>query len=135
MMVKEGGISRYSAITFTPPSDMSVIVQSRGKPVPSWIFARLLHGRRSLLRRFASMSILSPVQKGLFGLKSFLAKNYWSLPSGDACNLTILFELFLPTCSDMFSLEGAFGRHYRQWRLIGHESDWGANRCVPIAEP
>jgi hypothetical protein len=36
---------------------MSVMVQSRGKPVPSWIFASLLHRRRSLLRRFANMSI------------------------------------------------------------------------------
>jgi len=36
-----------------------VIRQSRGsEPVPNWIFAPRLHGRRSLLRRFANMSIL-----------------------------------------------------------------------------
>jgi hypothetical protein len=44
MMVNSGGISRCSAITFTPPCDMSVIVQSRGKePVPNWILASRLH--------------------------------------------------------------------------------------------
>jgi hypothetical protein len=49
MMVNCGGISGYSAITFRPPSDMSVIVQSRGnEPVPNWIFATLLQWRRSL---------------------------------------------------------------------------------------
>jgi hypothetical protein len=43
---------------FTPPSDMSEIMQSRGKPpVANCIFAKLLHARRSLLRRFAYMSI------------------------------------------------------------------------------
>jgi hypothetical protein len=53
------GMSTYSAITFTPPFDTSVIVQSRGnEPFPNWIFATLLHGRRSLLRRFINMSIL-----------------------------------------------------------------------------
>jgi hypothetical protein len=37
---------------------MSVMVQSRGNvPVPNWIFAKLLHTRRSLLRRFANVSI------------------------------------------------------------------------------
>jgi hypothetical protein len=52
-------MSGYSAITFTPPFDTSVIVQSRGnEPVPNWIFATLLHGRRSLLRRFINISIL-----------------------------------------------------------------------------
>src|SRR5690349_968613 len=59
MIVKSEGMSTYSAMTFTPPSEMSVIVQSRGKePFPNWIFASLLHTRRSLLRRFASISIL-----------------------------------------------------------------------------
>jgi len=58
MMVNSEGMSRCSAITFTPPSDMSVIVQSRGSvPVPNWILAKLLHTRRSLLRRFANVSI------------------------------------------------------------------------------
>jgi hypothetical protein len=60
MMVNSGGMSTYSAITFTPPSDMSVIVQSRGnEPVPNWILASRLHRRRSLLRRLANMSIPS----------------------------------------------------------------------------
>lgn len=46
-------------MTFTPPADTSVIMQSRGsEPVPNWIFATRLHRRRSLLRRFANMSIL-----------------------------------------------------------------------------
>src|SRR5215212_3154145 len=59
MMVKSEGMSTYSAITFTPPSDISVIVQSRGsEPVPNWIFANRLQRRRSLVRRFASISIL-----------------------------------------------------------------------------
>jgi hypothetical protein len=60
MRVNSGGSSRYSATTFTPPSEMSVTTQSRGKPpVPNWIFARLLQIRRSLLRRFANILILS----------------------------------------------------------------------------
>ena len=43
---------------FTPPSDMSEIMQSRGNPpVANCIFAKFLHARRSLLRRFANMSI------------------------------------------------------------------------------
>jgi hypothetical protein len=42
--VNSAGISRYSAITFAPPFDTSVIVQSRGNdPVPNWIFATRLH--------------------------------------------------------------------------------------------
>ena len=46
-------------MTFTPPADTSVIMQSRGsEPVPNWIFATRLHRRRSLLRRLANMSIL-----------------------------------------------------------------------------
>src|ERR1017187_5485995 len=36
IMVNSGGISRYSAITFPPPSEISVTVQSRGsEPVPN----------------------------------------------------------------------------------------------------
>jgi hypothetical protein len=59
MMVNSAGMSGYSAITFTPPADTSVTVQSRGNELfPNWIFATRLHGRRSLLRRFANMSIL-----------------------------------------------------------------------------
>jgi hypothetical protein len=42
-------MSTYSAMTLTPPADTSVIVQSRGNdPMPNWIFANLLHVRRSL---------------------------------------------------------------------------------------
>src|ERR1700756_2451735 len=61
--VNSGGGSRCSATTFTPPSEMSVITQSRGKePVPTWIFARVLHRRRSALRRLAAnISIFYPV--------------------------------------------------------------------------
>jgi hypothetical protein len=63
MMVNSVGMSRYSAISFTPPSDTSVIVQSRGNELfPNWIFATLLHRRRSVLRRFANMSILRPAR-------------------------------------------------------------------------
>jgi len=48
-------MSTYSAITLTPPSDTSVMVQSRGnEPVPNWILASRLHIRRSLLRRLAN---------------------------------------------------------------------------------
>src|SRR5258708_20698034 len=69
MMVNSEGTSRYSAITFTPPSDTSVIVQSRGKePVPNWILANRLHRRRSLLRRFTSMSILRLFDNGPSGI-------------------------------------------------------------------
>jgi hypothetical protein len=47
-------------MTFTPPAEMSVMVQSRGsEPVPNWILAKLRHTRRSLVRRFANMSILA----------------------------------------------------------------------------
>ena len=55
--VNSDGISGYSAIIFTPPSDISVIIQSRGNPpVPNWILAKFLHTRRSLLRRFANIT-------------------------------------------------------------------------------
>ena len=54
--VNSEGISGYSAMIFTPPSDISEIMQSRGNPpVANWIFAKLLHARRSLLRRLASI--------------------------------------------------------------------------------
>jgi len=33
---------------------MSVIMQSRGSPLANWIFAKLLHARRTLLRRLAA---------------------------------------------------------------------------------
>ena len=61
--VNSDGGSRCSATIFAPPSEMSVIRQSRGSPpVPNWIFARLLQTRRSLLRRLAAnMSILYPI--------------------------------------------------------------------------
>jgi hypothetical protein len=39
-------------------------MQSRGKPpVANCIFAKFLHARRSLLRRFANMSIPGPARK------------------------------------------------------------------------
>src|SRR4029078_524945 len=61
--VNSEGISGYSAMIFTPPSDMSEIMQSRGNPpVANCIFAKLLHARRSLLRRFAYMSIPDPAR-------------------------------------------------------------------------
>jgi hypothetical protein len=49
---------------FTPPSETSEIMQSLGSPpVANCIFAKLLHARRSLLRRFAAnMSIPGPAQ-------------------------------------------------------------------------
>src|SRR3954466_5867525 len=72
MIVKSEGMSTYSAIALTPPSEMSVIVQSRGKePVPNWIFANRLHRRRSLLRRLASISILRPLDADSSGIQSF----------------------------------------------------------------
>ena len=53
-------------MTFTPPTDMSVMVQSRGNElVPNWIFAKLLHKRRSLLRRFECMSIPGPTRPNI----------------------------------------------------------------------
>src|ERR1700739_354695 len=70
MIVNSEGTSRYSAMTFTPPSDTSVIVQSRGsEPVPNWILAKLLHRRRSLFRRFINMSILRRSGRGCFGTR------------------------------------------------------------------
>ena len=57
-MVNSDGISGYSAITLTPPAEMSVIMQSRGKlPVPNWILAILLHSRRSVFRRLTNISL------------------------------------------------------------------------------
>ena len=48
-------------MTFRPPDEMSVMVQSRGnEPVPNWILAKLRHTRRSLWRRFANILILTP---------------------------------------------------------------------------
>src|SRR5258708_39568610 len=61
--VNSVGIWGYSSMIFTPPSDMSEIMQSRGNPpVANCIFAKLLHARRSLLRRFAYMSIPDPAR-------------------------------------------------------------------------
>jgi hypothetical protein len=69
--VKSEGMSTYSAITLTPPSEISVIVQSRGKePVPNWIFASRLHRRRSLLRRLASISVLRLLGADSFGISA-----------------------------------------------------------------
>jgi hypothetical protein len=53
----DGEVRRnFEIFTFTPPFDTSVIVQSRGNdPAPHWIFAILLHTRRSLFRRSADI--------------------------------------------------------------------------------
>jgi hypothetical protein len=84
-------------MTFTPPSDTSVIVQSRGKePVPNWIFASLLHRRRSLLRRFTNMSILRPGSIVLHPpMQPVLRKNYWNLLSETGRNLSVPLKKFL----------------------------------------
>jgi hypothetical protein len=103
MIVNSEGMSRYSAITFTPPADTSVIVQSRGnEPVPNWILANRLHRRRSLLRRFTSMSIFAPsiMVRPVFEL--LLKKNHWNLPSGTSRNVLVLFEFHLPSFPDVF---------------------------------
>src|SRR5258705_10832817 len=62
--VNSVGISGYSAMIFTPPSETSEIIQSLGSPpVANCIFAKLLHARRSLLRRFAAnMPIPGPAR-------------------------------------------------------------------------
>src|SRR6476660_1483888 len=42
---------------------MSVMVQSRGRePVPTWIFAPLVHSWRSLLRRFTNIALHHPCE-------------------------------------------------------------------------
>jgi len=66
--VNSGGTSRCSATTLTPPAEISVIMQSRGKlPTPNWILAPRLHSRRSFLRRFAIMPFPSPLNGDPFG--------------------------------------------------------------------
>jgi hypothetical protein len=53
---------------------------------------------------FASTSICQHVDPQACSIRVYrrlqplLAKNYWNLPSGNPCNLTVLFELFLPSC-------------------------------------
>src|SRR5207237_10604102 len=82
---------------FTPPSDMSEIMQSRGNPpVANCIFAKLLHARRSLLRRFAYMSIPDPARFDSPDGGSALPKNCWNWPIAAARNVTVVFELRLP---------------------------------------
>jgi hypothetical protein len=82
---------------FTPPSDMSEIMQSRGKPpVANCIFAKLLHARRSLLRRFAYMSIPGLVRCDPPVGAPALPKNCWNWPIATARNVTVAFELRLP---------------------------------------
>jgi hypothetical protein len=101
-MVNSVGTSTYSAITFTPPADTSVIMQSRGnEPVPNWIFATLLHRRRSLLRRFTSMLIPQLFNIGYSAFPAVLKKNYWNLPSDTSRNVSIPLEVFLPSSSAM----------------------------------
>jgi hypothetical protein len=86
-------------MTFTPPSDMSVMVQSRGNPVGSWILARLLHTRRSLLRRFINMFDSWPQSNNASAaFQVLLTRNYWNLTSGTPRNLTILLTIFYRDC-------------------------------------
>src|SRR6516225_9708550 len=95
MMVNCGGTSRYSATTFTPPSEISVIVQSRGsEPAPHWILAILLHTRRSLLRRSAYMSFVT--HRYWFCSSVSLAAKSLNEPSDRACNVVVVFRLHLP---------------------------------------
>jgi len=88
-------------MTFTPPTDMSVMVQSRGSElVPNWIFAKLLQSRRSLLRRFsrfACMSIPGPTRPNIvLALRLFLTRNYSNFPSRTARILSTLVVFLLP---------------------------------------
>ena len=101
-----GGTSTYSAMTFTPPSDMSVIVQSRGKPVPNWILASRPAQTAFALRRFTSMSIPSCLIMVHPAFLLVVEKNYWNLPSGTSRNVTIPFEVFLPNPQDLSPLLG-----------------------------
>src|SRR4029078_198453 len=90
------GASRCSATTLTPPSEMSVITQSRGKlPVPNCILARLLHKLRSLLRRFAANMSISPPSIYFIGIASGLHRNRWNRPSGIDRNQSIYFDFIL----------------------------------------
>src|ERR1700743_1696963 len=76
MMVNSLGTSRCSAITFTPPVETSVMVQSRGNvPVPNWILAKLRHTRRSLERRFTNMSIHTHPDCSPLALLRFYSRN------------------------------------------------------------
>jgi hypothetical protein len=94
-MVKCGGISRYSATTFTPPFETSVIVQSRGNdPAPHWIFAILLHNLRSLLRRSAYMSI-SPTAIGFVHRHNLAGKDL-NQASKSVRNVAVVFLIHLP---------------------------------------
>jgi len=96
MRVNSGGSSKYSATTFTPPSEMSVTMQSRGKPpVPNWILARLLQIRRSLLRRFANISILPPSLPTHSNITEVLQNNPWDMLSANSRNLSFIFERIL----------------------------------------
>src|SRR5258708_7398705 len=82
---------------------MSVIVQSRDKePVPNWIRARLLHIRRSLLRRFTNMSVLRPSSITVHpSLQPLLQKTYWNLLSGTDRNVILFSNAFYRVCSDV----------------------------------
>src|SRR5207253_5941767 len=120
--VNSEGISGYSAMIFTPPSDMSEIMQSRGNPpVANCIFAKLLHARRSLLRRFAYMSIPDPARFDSPDGGSALPKNCWNWPIAAARNVTVVFELRLPNLALWLKAEvrergggGASRGHFRQ---------------------
>jgi hypothetical protein len=72
-------------------------MQSRGKPpVANCIFAKFLHARRSLLRRFANMSIPGPVRSASPDGAAALPKNRWNWPIATARNVAIAFEVRLP---------------------------------------
>ena len=97
MTVNSGGISGYSAMIFTPPSDMSVIMQSRGKPpVANCIFAKL-----PARTTFAAASICQHVDPWPCSCDSpdgapALPKNCWNWPIGTARNVAVVLGLRLP---------------------------------------
>ena len=111
-------------MTFTPPADTSVIVQSRGsEPVPNWILAKLLHRRRSLLRRFINMSIIRRSGHGCCATPTGVQRNYWDLPSENSRNLSVLFEFFLPSCLDLPEIA-----------VDGHKTLWKRPRRIRLLQ-
>src|SRR5580700_6340415 len=93
MMVNRAGISRYSATTLTPPFEISVIVQSRGRePAPDWIFAILLHERRSVLRRLTNISTLHPSRDNT----PEVPEKRWDQANRTSRNLSVALHLSLP---------------------------------------
>src|SRR5204863_3631999 len=106
-MVNSAGISGYSAITLTPPAEMSVIMQSRGKlPVPNWIFATLLHTRRSVFRRLTNIFPHPLVGHPLNEPKA-IAVICWNPPSATTCIVAIAL---------CFPLRTQTAQSARRWR-------------------